>query len=317
MLFVKLSQLRTFVAVADHCGFARAAERLKLTQPAASRQISALESELGVPLFDRIGRRVHLTSEGEDLLRRARSLLEDAEAMGERAVALKSGQTGLLRIGATPQVIENLLADFLARHRRRYPGIEVHLVEDMGGRLPGRLERGDAHVCIMPAGFEGFKGRLLYPMHLLAVLSQTHRLGAKRTLEIVQLADEPLLVMTPGSASVMWFEIACQSAHLKPRILLQSAATHTMVELAKSGFGVAVVPSPVRVPREGVRAVPLVHRSASIGRWAVAAWNPQRFLAPYGERFIGELVQSVQRNYPGRELIRHAPPLPRPREFPD
>jgi DNA-binding transcriptional LysR family regulator len=313
---VKLSQLRTFLAVADHRGFARAAERLKLTQPAASRQISALESELGVPLFDRIGRRVQLTSEGEDLLRRTRRLLEDVEAMGERAAALKRGQTGLLRIGATPQVIENLLAGFLARHRRRYPGIEIHLIEDLGARLPGRLERGDAHLCIMPAGFEGFKGRLLYPMHLLAILSQSHRLGTERTLEIARLADEPLLVMTPGSASVMWFEIACQAAHVRPRVLLQSAATHTMVELAKSGFGVAVVPSPVRIPREGVRTVPLVHQSASIGRWAVVAWSPQRFLAPYGERLVDELLLSVRRNYPGREFIRHAPLLPRPREFP-
>src|SRR4051794_34509342 len=63
---MKLSQLRTFVAIAEHGGFARGAARLNLTQPATSRQISSLESELGVPLFDRIGRRIRLTSEGED-----------------------------------------------------------------------------------------------------------------------------------------------------------------------------------------------------------------------------------------------------------
>jgi len=71
---MKLNQLRTFVAVADSGGVARAAARLNLTQSAASRQISALEIELGVPLFDRVGRRVQLTSEGEDLLRRSRRL---------------------------------------------------------------------------------------------------------------------------------------------------------------------------------------------------------------------------------------------------
>ena len=120
---MKFLRLRTFVAIADHGGVARAAARLNMTQSAASRQIGALETELGVLLFDRVGRRVQLTSEGEDLLRRSRRLLEDADSLGERARALKTGQTGVLRVGATPQVIENLLADFLTYYRRRHPYI--------------------------------------------------------------------------------------------------------------------------------------------------------------------------------------------------
>jgi hypothetical protein len=67
------------------------------------------------------------------------------------------------------------------------------------------------------------------------------------------------------------------------------------------------------MPRGRVRAVPLVYRGASIGRWVVAAWDAQRFLAPYAQRFIEELVAFVQRDYPGREFVRRAPPLPRPK----
>jgi LysR family transcriptional regulator, cyn operon transcriptional activator len=168
----------------------------------------------------------------------------------------------------------------------------------------------------MPAGYEGFSGRLLYPMHLLAVLPETHPVGKKsKVLEIAELADEPLILMSPGAASLMWFEIACQAAHVRPRVLLHSSVTHAMIELARSGFGIAVVPSPVRIPREGVRTMPLVHRTTAIGRWAVVAWSPQRFLAAYGLRFVDELVKSVRRSYPGREFIRHAPPLRRPSEF--
>src|SRR5262245_3255392 len=118
-MHVNLRFLRTFVAIADSKGFTRAATRLNLTQSAASRQIHALESELDVRLFDRIGRRIKLTSEGENLLVRSRRLLSDAESLGERARALKSGQTGLLRVGAAPQIIENLLADFMQRYRKR------------------------------------------------------------------------------------------------------------------------------------------------------------------------------------------------------
>ena len=140
---MNLRHLRAFATIVDVGGFARAAMRLNLSQPALSRQIHALEADLGVALFDRIGRRVQLTSQGEDLLQRSRRLLAEAESLGERARELKSGETGILRLGATPQVIENLLAPFLVQYRRRHPGVEVHLVEDGGARLLGRLERGE------------------------------------------------------------------------------------------------------------------------------------------------------------------------------
>ena len=100
---MNLRFLRTFVAIADNAGFARAAARLNLTQSAASRQIHALEDELGLRLFARIGRSARLTAEGEDLLVRSRRLLSDAEALAARASALKVGEVGVLRVGGTPQ----------------------------------------------------------------------------------------------------------------------------------------------------------------------------------------------------------------------
>jgi LysR family transcriptional regulator, cyn operon transcriptional activator len=310
---MKLAHLRTFVAIADNGGFARAAARLSLTQSAASRQIQALEAELGVALFDRIGRRVQLTSEGEDLLRRCRRVLAEVEAIGERAHLLKAGETGLFRVGATPQVIETVLAAFLPLHLQRHPGIEVQLVEDGGTRLPSRLERGEVQVAMMPAGHERFEGRPLYPIHVIAVLSKTHRLSRRVVLDISELADEPLLLLRREFASRDWFDAACRIAHIRPRVLLESAAPHTVIALAEPGYGIAVVPSNVHMPRGRVRAVPLVYRGASIGRWVVAAWDAQRFLAPYAQRFIEELVAFVQRDYPGREFVRRAPPLPRPK----
>ena len=304
---MNLRFLRTFVAIADNAGFARAAARLNLTQSAASRQIQALEDELGL-------RSARLTSEGEDLLMRSRRLLFDAEALGQRANALKTGEVGVLRVGATPQVIENLLADFLSRYRKRHPGVEVHLVEDGGSRLPGRLERGDIDVAHMPAGDVRFSSRSLHPMYVLAVLPQGHRLSRRAVLDVTELADEPLLRLGSSFASHGWFEAACQVAHIRPRVLLESVVPQTLIALARTGHGVAVVPSPVRIPRAGVRAAVVVHRGVSIGRWAVAAWESQRFLPPYAVQFVEELVAHCRRGYPGHEYGRRAPALPRPRE---
>jgi DNA-binding transcriptional LysR family regulator len=313
-MVMNLRFLRTFVAIADNDGFGRAAARLNLTQSAASRQIQALEDELGLRLFARDGRSVRLTSEGEDLLVRSRRLLFDVEALGQRASALKAGEVGVLRVGATPQVIENLLADFLTRYRRRHAGVEIHLVEDGGSRLPGRLERDDIDVALMPAGEDRFPGRLLYPMHVLAVMPQGHRLSRRAVLDVTDLANEPLLRLGSSFASHGWFEAACQVAHIRPRVLLESVAPQTLIALARTGHGVAVVPSPVRIAREGVRVAVVVHRGASIGRWTVAAWDSQRFRPPYAVQFVEELVARCSRNYPGHEFNRRAPPLPQPRQ---
>src|SRR3954453_16127161 len=160
---MNFAHLRTLVAIAEAGGVHRAAASLHLSQPAVSRQIQALESELGVPLFDRIGRRLQLTSEGDDLLRRGRRLLAEADSFMQRAGALKRGDTGILRIGATPQAIESTLADFLGGFRARYPGVEVQLVEEGGTNLPGRLERGHVLLALMAVDDARFEHRLLYP----------------------------------------------------------------------------------------------------------------------------------------------------------
>jgi len=202
---MNLRHLHAFATIIDVGGLAKAATRLHLSQPALSRQIQALEADLGVALFDRIGRRVQLTSQGEDLLLRSRRLLAEAESLGERARELKRGETGILRVAATPQVIENLLAEFLTRYRRRHPGVEVHLVEDGGARLLARLERGEVHLSITPVGMTRFEGRLLYPIHVVAALPSAHRLARRRLLEIAELEHEPLLLPQRGFGWREWF----------------------------------------------------------------------------------------------------------------
>jgi DNA-binding transcriptional LysR family regulator len=152
---MNFGHLRAFVAIVDAGGVHPAAARLNLSQPAVSRQIHALEADLGVSLFDRIGRRVQLTSEGEDLLRRSRRLLAEVESFSARAGALEKGQTGILRVGATPQVIAGTLADFIPRFRGLHPGVEVRLVEEGGANLSARLERGDILIVLMQSTTTG------------------------------------------------------------------------------------------------------------------------------------------------------------------
>lgn len=311
---MNVDQLRTFVAVVDAGGIHRAAARINLSQPAASRQINALEAALGIRLFDRVGRRLKLTAEGEGLLRLGRRLLGEVEAFNAQAGALKQGETGILRVAATPMVIENTLAPFLGRYRRRHPGVEVELVEEGGIAMPRRLESGDVHLALMAVEDDRFAMRLLHPVRGLAVIANEHRFGSRRLIEVAELADEPLLLLRSEFASRDWFETACRVARVRPRVLLESGAPHTSIALAAAGYGIAVVPSTVVIPAGRVRGIPLMQRGTAVGRWLRVAWQPQRFLSVFAERFIAELRVHCRRGYPGREFNRHAPALPRPSE---
>src|SRR3984885_11114878 len=105
---MNLRHARTFVTVAELGTVSKAALRLRIAQPALSRQIADLERELGLKLFDRVGRRLLLTGEGEQLLGDCRGLLNFAGAIGERAQLLRRGDTGVLKIAGSPQIIESV-----------------------------------------------------------------------------------------------------------------------------------------------------------------------------------------------------------------
>jgi LysR family transcriptional regulator, cyn operon transcriptional activator len=312
---VNLRALRTFVVVAEAGGFSRAGGRLNLSQSAASRQILALEADLGVSLFDRIGRRIQLTSEGKDLLELSGRLLADADLLTERARALKGGQTGTLTAAANPQLITALLAPFLRGYRKRYPGVELQIIEGGAADQYARLERGEAHIALMPAGDERMAGRLLSPVYTLAVLLKSHRLARRAVLEVGELTNEPLLLMRREFGSRAWFEAACQIAQARPKVLLESTTAHTLIEMAAVGYGVAVVPSTAAIRNPELRAVPLVLHGESIGQWSMICWSRQRLPPPYAERFVDELVAYAERHFPGREFTRHAPSLRRPKEL--
>lgn len=314
---MNLRQLQTLITIAEAGGFARAGSRLHLSQPAASRQIQALEADLGVPLFDRVGNRLQLTAEGEDIVRRGRRLLQEADSLRDRARAFKSGLAGTLRVGGSPQHIETVLAPFVGQFRRRHPGIEVHFVEDGGVRINDRLEHGDVLVALTTVNSELFSGRLVYPAYALAVVAPSHPFGRRAAIDVTELADEPLLLLQRSFGSRSWFDAACHNADISPPILLESAAPATLMALASNGEGVAIVPSNVSIPHDSVKAIPVTYRGTPIGRWVFVAWDRRRFVPLFARQFVDELVAHLHRNYPGRDLAKRVPPLRRPKILKD
>src|SRR4029453_9482381 len=142
-----LRHARTFVTVAELGTVSKAALRLRVAQPPLSRQIANLEQEFGLKLFDRVGRRIVLTGEGEQLLTDCRGLLNYASAVGERAQLLRHGDTGVLKVAGSPQIIESIFSNFLHRYAELYPNVQVKLTEGIGSDIRPLLEGGGVHVA--------------------------------------------------------------------------------------------------------------------------------------------------------------------------
>jgi len=287
---LNLRHLRYFVAVADAGSVSRAAQRLNITQPALSRQIQDLEREFACRLFDRIGRRIILTRDGQEILERKRRLLADAEALGERARALAGGEAGVLRIGAVPQFIEAVLPEVLTRYSLTYPGIDLELVEDGGGLLLRRLQQGRLHLAVGLWRTGGLQNRPLFPARVLALMQRGHWLAGRNALAVTDLSGSALLLLKPDFQTREMFDEACQAAQFEPSVRLESRSSQPLVALAAAGHGVAIVPSGVRFDAARVAVAGLLDGSRPLGSWSHAVWDARRYLPTYARGFI-EVVE--------------------------
>lgn len=299
-----LRHARTFVTVAELGSVSKAAVRLRIAQPALSRQISKLELELGLKLFDRVGRRLVLTGEGEQLLGDCRGLLDYASALGERAQLLRRGDAGTLKVAASPQFIEGVLSSFLRLYKERYPNVQLKLIESIAWPdTLAMLERGEIHLgqnllrAVQPAD-PLFANHPLESIDLLAACHARLTLGKGVAVEVARLATHPLLVLDTSFVSRRTFDATCNLAGVEANIVFESRTPHTLLAMAESGHGVAIVPSAVRIDRYPLRVVRVTYRDNPLREPLAVFWNKRRPLPPYATAFCTMLAEYVREVFP-------------------
>jgi DNA-binding transcriptional LysR family regulator len=297
-----LRHTRTFVTVAELGTVSKAALRLRIAQPALSRQISDLEQELGLKLFDRVGRRLLLTGEGEQLLSDCRGLLNYAAGVGERAEQLRRGDTGVLKVAATPLHIEGVFSQFLHHYAQRYPNVCVKVTEGSGLEILGMLERGEIHLGqMLPFGvpLDGrFGSQPLEPAELLAACHPSMTLGSRGPIEVRRLAPYPLLLLDSGYGLRRAFDSACRLAGLAPNIRLESRSPHTLLVLAEAGHGVAIIASTFRTHRYDLKIVRLTYRGRRLREPLAVLWDKRRPLPRYATGFCEMWAAHVGQVFP-------------------
>lgn len=187
---MEIRQLRYFVTVADEGGFARAAERLRIVQPAVSQQIARLERELGVRLFDRSSRRVRLTGAGERLLTEAQALLAVEQRIRRIAGNIAAGTDGILRLGTSQGLgdrLDRLLQELAPRLRVRLSS--TPLAERLAAVRSGALDAAFVRALEHAPGLEMVP---VWTDPLAVALPAAHPLAGKSVLELTELAELPL-----------------------------------------------------------------------------------------------------------------------------
>jgi LysR family nitrogen assimilation transcriptional regulator len=295
-----LKRVRTFVTVADLGTVSKAALHLHISQSALSRQISDLEDDCGFKLFDRIGRRLFLTTRGEQLLGDCRGVLGQWGSLGERIELLRREGAGVLKLAAPPQTIESVLAGFLPRYAADFPNMRVKLVEALGMDQVQLLERGEVHIGIrhdqgMNPWFESIP---LPSDDVLAAYSSKFQFGHDGAIDIVSLAPHPLLLLDSGYSVRRLFNAACRLANVEPEILLESRAPHTLLALAEAGQGVAVIPSVQRADGYRVNIARVTHRRKPLRDRYVIQWDKRRPMPTYVQKFCTLLATYMREVLP-------------------
>jgi DNA-binding transcriptional LysR family regulator len=269
---VQLQQLAYFVAVAEVRHFTQAAENLGIAQPSLSKQIRALEAELGAALFSRARGNITLTPAGEALLPLAKRILADVDTARLEVRELTGLRRGRVRLGATPSLFAGLLADVLRRFHDAYPGIKL-LVEEGGSRdLVRDLTRGSLDLALVILPLSGDAPLVTSPIlrENLVVAGPSHPArGSGRTdlpglapgrpyVRIEELRDRPLVMFRQGYDVREATIGACRQAGFEPRFAVEGGEMDAVLRFVEAGLGLAVVPSMVLSGRPGLRGTPLL-----------------------------------------------------------
>lgn len=290
---VDLRKLRYFRAVAEELHFGRAAERLHIAQPVLSRQIRALENELGAEVFMRDRRSTVLTPAGEQLVREAKPLLASADALLRRVRAAGEGVTRLT-IGFMPGITLTPVVRLL---RERHPGLDVRMLRTEWNDQVEVLHdaRADVGIVRLPIDPAGLEIKPLYTEPRLAVVASAHRLAGKESIHVADLATDHLL-QSPDAVPE-WRDVAVEMRNGERRPVPEIHSVEEKLELVAGGQGIAVIPASTAnfYTRPGVAAIPVEDLSPT---HVAVAWPSGRTTALIRE-FVDAATALLPEHQPG------------------
>lgn len=278
---IDFRQLRYFATVAETLHFGRAAALMHISQPPLSRQIAALEAELGVALFKRNSRHVELTAAGRHFHEQAGRILAALDDAVRGTQATARGERGVLRVGFTMSVAWSVLPPLIKDYATAYPAADIQLSEVLPRELNAALLAGAVDVGIAfpwhrPVGLEYLN---VFSEPLCVVLPAGHRLAPQACIAVGELAGEPFITF-PAATSPALHELVigcCRENGFEPQVRLETHLQQTIVNLVAAGLGVSLVPrslGKMQLPGAVFRPIAVPRQVEQGVIWVAANDNP-------------------------------------------
>lgn len=293
---MELRHLHYFIAVAEELHFSRAAERLHISQPPLSQQIRSLEDELGVKLFERTKRHVHLTEAGKVFLERSYLVLAQLEQAIEVTQRIGRGEVGRLAIGFVDSATYTLLPDILRVFREQFPAVELRLHELTTAQQIQALHHKQIDVGVVRSAIiePGLSTECVLQESLVLALPQTHLLSVHLKVSLSSLADESFILFPAKLGPIFYEQIMdlCQQAGFRPKVAQEATQMQTIVGLVAAGMGIAFVPASMQnFHRSGVIYRPLQEQTPETGLYL--AWR-QHDSSPVIRAFLSLAQKTTQ-----------------------
>ena len=247
---MELAQLEAFLQVAHHRSFSRAAEALFLTQPSVTARIQSLEREIGERLFERTGRSVTLTDAGHAFMPHAQRALTAVQEGTDAIEAVRHGDVGSIRIGASSTIATYVLPGTLKHFREIRPRVHVHLTTGNTEDLIEKLIAGETHVVVSRlTQHPEVESLHLYNDDLVLVVSPSHPFAVKGRVTIAEAGREPFLFFERSSSYHSLVYSMFLRVGVVPESLMELDSMETTKHMVEAGLGIAILPV-VSVDRE-------------------------------------------------------------------
>ena len=241
---MEVHQLRYVCAIADTGNFSRAAERCKIAQPSLSQQVQKLEDDLGVKLFDRLGRSIRLTEAGRAFIPRARAILEQMDAARTSAADKNADLRGSVTVGVIPTVAPYRMPGYAASFAKKFPDAKLRIIEDTTSVLVQGLRDLSIDVAILALPLR-HKDLELFPIRtepLFAVLRKNHPRARAKSLALKDLRGESFVMLRDGHCFRDLSLDTCTRARVTPNIAFESGQFSSLLGMVATGIGVSLIP---------------------------------------------------------------------------
>ena len=279
--------LRYFTEVVRQQSFTRAAEKLFVTQPTISKMLRQLEEELGCTLLLREGRKLHLTDSGQAVYQRGLAILQEFHQLEAQIGDINELKTGELRLGIPPMVGMQI-AGSISAFRRRYPGVQLKIVESGGLTVQQAVLNGGLDIALtaLPVDAELPLNTLELMRHPLCVLLPRQAQWLSRSsLGLAELANHPLLILNEEFSLNRQLMKAFQRQRLTPDIAIRSAQWDFLAAMVQAGMGLAILPEPIcqRLDKQSLLWLPL----ESELQWSLGLiWREGSYLSRSAQAWI-------------------------------